>query len=159
MALDPERLIAARAAAAALAETEREVERRRRDFRSRLKALHEGGASLRDMASALALSHQRIHQLVKGDEGEEAQPAAAGERKSCCLCGEAEVNSRPTCMRCAGEAKRLLAGEGLGPDSALRLGRRHQRVHCGGCGRRPEAGESFPWGRAGAICQDCLDKL
>ncbi len=44
----------------------------RSDFHHAIRKLHAAGASMRDVAAAFGLSHQRVHQIVGG---EEAQPA------------------------------------------------------------------------------------
>lgn len=41
-----------------------EVERRKQEYFTAVRTLHEAGMPLREIASALGLSHQRVHQMV-----------------------------------------------------------------------------------------------
>jgi len=49
------------------------VERGRTEFHQAVRRLYASGASMRDIAEALGMSHQRVHQIVNGD-GEMATP-------------------------------------------------------------------------------------
>ena len=66
MALDPDLLNEAKIAEADLVEAERAAESARAEFNRAVRRLHLAGASLREIATALSLSHQRVHQIVKG---------------------------------------------------------------------------------------------
>jgi hypothetical protein len=57
-----------------LGELQEETERGRTEFHQAIRRLHAAGASMRDVAEALGLSHQRVHQIVNGG-GEMATPA------------------------------------------------------------------------------------
>jgi hypothetical protein len=46
-----------------------EVERRKQDYFTSVQTLHEAGMALREIASALGLSHQRVHQMVEEATG------------------------------------------------------------------------------------------
>ena len=46
-----------------------EVERRKQDYFTSVRTLHEAGMPLREIASALGLSHQRVHQMVEEATG------------------------------------------------------------------------------------------
>jgi Clp amino terminal domain, pathogenicity island component len=52
-----------------LLEAQHELERARADYNHAVRRLHAEGASLREIAEELGLSHQRIHQIVEGGEG------------------------------------------------------------------------------------------
>ena len=168
MSLDPFLLATARAAARTLQDAERAIEPLREDYRTCIRALNAGGASLREIAAALGLSHQRVHQLVQGEGRpmQKAPPPHAVARPvevgpTCGLCGEAAIDGAPGLPVCAGCRKigrLLMAGEVLEGDRGLRLARRHQRPHCLGCHRLPQAGEVFLAGVEGAVCPDCLER-
>src|SRR5215212_9276086 len=64
MTMDPELLNKARAAAERLSEAERQTLLTRADYHTALRRLHLAGASLREIAEALGLSHQRVQQIV-----------------------------------------------------------------------------------------------
>ena len=169
MSLDPPLLAKARAAAQALHQGEAGIEPLRENHRTGLRALHAAGASLREIATALGLSHQRVHQLVQPQTVAAEKPARRGRapaggprsRCTCCVCGgvgaAAATGYGSVCAPCRAAGQALLDGEGEGGDRGLRLVRRHQRPRCGACGRQPDAGEAFLAGAFGAMCRQCLD--
>jgi hypothetical protein len=61
-----------------LLDLQHETERARVDYHDSIRRLHAAGGSLREIADNLALSHQRIHQIV---EGEAQCGQKKGERK------------------------------------------------------------------------------
>lgn len=166
MSLDPFLLAKARAAIRTLQEAERAIEPLRHDYYASIRSLSTGGASLREIAAALGLSHQRVHQLVQGEARPKAKRAlppalsrVADSAPTCALCDEADVATGarlPICSDCRKTGRILMAGQALADDHGLRLARRHQRPHCLGCGRQPDAGEVFLAGARGAVCAECL---
>jgi hypothetical protein len=68
MTLDPELLTAARAARLRMVDAQHELEHARSDFHHAVGRLHAAGASMREIASELDLSHQRVHQIVSGGD-------------------------------------------------------------------------------------------
>jgi ClpX C4-type zinc finger len=94
MALDPDLVRDAEAARARLRDAQHAAERARADYHHAVRRLHERGGSLREVAEALRLSHQRVHQIVGAlDEG----PVGP-----CSFCG---------CSR--EECEKLIAGPGV----------------------------------------------
>jgi hypothetical protein len=67
MALDDAILAEAQAARETVLELERQQEHARGDYHHQIRRLHAAGGSLREIADALGLSHQRVHQIV-GEE-------------------------------------------------------------------------------------------
>src|SRR5712691_1495165 len=67
--LDPRLCEQARAAAGQLLEAERQVRMVRTDYHTAIRRLHLAGGSLREVAEALSLSHQRVQQIVDGAGG------------------------------------------------------------------------------------------
>ena len=70
-----------------LIDAERDAETARADFHRAVRRLHLHGASLRELAASLGLSHQRVHQIVESAGGSRRwlaprprppRPAAAG---------------------------------------------------------------------------------
>ena len=51
-----------------LLDLQREIEHARVDYNDAVRRLHAAGASLREIAENLAISHQRVHQIVEGGE-------------------------------------------------------------------------------------------
>jgi hypothetical protein len=71
--LDPELLKQARAERDRLVDLQHEVERARSEYHHAIRRLNAAGASLREIADELGLSHQRVHQIVDVS-GEPAGP-------------------------------------------------------------------------------------
>lgn len=69
MTLNRESLHAATIARDALMEREHEAERARVDYHHAIRRLHADGGSLREIAEALSMSHQRVHQIVDPGDG------------------------------------------------------------------------------------------
>jgi hypothetical protein len=70
MVLDKELLEQARAARDQLLSLQHDAETAKVDYHHLIRVLHASGASMREMAEALGMSHQRIHQIVDGGEPE-----------------------------------------------------------------------------------------
>jgi Clp amino terminal domain, pathogenicity island component len=82
MTLDDAILGEAKAAREAVLELERQQEHAKVDYHHQIRRLHAAGGSLREIADALGLSHQRVHQIV-GEEIVEMRfpvPGSAGVR-------------------------------------------------------------------------------
>lgn len=69
MTLDEQLLQKARAEGERFAEAERQALLARTDYHTVVRRLHLSGGSLREIARALGLSHQRVQQIVKGAGG------------------------------------------------------------------------------------------
>jgi Clp amino terminal domain, pathogenicity island component len=66
--LDPATLREARSSRDRMLEAQHALERARADYGHAIRRLHAEGGSLREIAENLGLSHQRVHQIVEGDE-------------------------------------------------------------------------------------------
>jgi ClpA/ClpB-like protein len=66
MTLDEQVLEEARQARQRLVDLESQTAHARVDYHHAIKKLHAAGGSLREIAEALELSHQRVHQIVEG---------------------------------------------------------------------------------------------
>jgi len=66
MTLDEKVLAEAKDVRARLVELESQTAHTRVDYHHAIKKLHAAGGSLREIAEALELSHQRVHQIVEG---------------------------------------------------------------------------------------------
>jgi ClpX C4-type zinc finger len=126
--IDEELLANARQAQEGLIEAEQDAEVARAEFHRAVRRLHLRGASLRELADALQLSHQRIHQIVD---------AAGGARRwrrrdrtpvelSCSFCGRAQRKTRKLvagpgvyiCEKCVELAESVIAS-GRSREAAL----------------------------------------
>src|SRR5258705_7309349 len=66
MTLDEQVLAEAREVRQRLVDLESQTAHARVDYHHAIKKLHAEGGSLREIAEALELSHQRVHQIVEG---------------------------------------------------------------------------------------------
>ncbi len=73
MTLDETILTEARALRSRLLELQHEADRAKLDYHHGIRRLHAAGGSMREIAEALDLSHQRVHQIVEGDEPVDAR--------------------------------------------------------------------------------------
>src|SRR6059058_6347466 len=74
MTLDEQILAEARDVRQRLVDLESQTGHARVDYHHAIKKLHAAGGSLREIAEALELSHQRVHQIVEGPP----MPASGG---------------------------------------------------------------------------------
>jgi hypothetical protein len=179
--LDPDLLRAAEAARARLLEAQHAAERARADYHHAVRRLHAAGGSLREIADALRLSHQRVHQII--DEAEE--PGRWWRRRgrrpqglACSFCGRprkdcAKLIGGPglyICERCVAAAAGLAAGAAVQDPAraGMRLEPAGSEVRCSFCGREarlvrhlvgggPAAAPDGKFGQPARICDQCLD--
>jgi hypothetical protein len=110
----------AREAGARLAEALQEAEIAKTDYHQAIRRLHLAGASLREIAEALDLSHQRVHQIVESAGGTPDWRSRRRTELDCSFCGAGQDT-----------VQKLVAGPGV--------------IICDGCVRR--AREVFATGR------------
>jgi hypothetical protein len=105
--MDEALLAEARQAQDRLIDAERDADVARAEFHRAVRRLHLHGASLRELASGLGLSHQRVHQIVE---------AAGGSRR---WVRRERVRPDPGLLRCTfcgkdqKRVKKLIAGPGV----------------------------------------------
>jgi ATP-dependent Clp protease ATP-binding subunit ClpC len=68
MTLDKDTLNEGRELRSRLLELQHEADRAQLDYHHAIRRLHAAGGSMREIAEALDVSHQRVHQIVEGDE-------------------------------------------------------------------------------------------
>jgi len=68
MTLDESTLTEARELRSRLLELQHDADRAKLDYHHAIRRLHAAGGSMREIAEELDLSHQRVHQIVEGDE-------------------------------------------------------------------------------------------
>jgi hypothetical protein len=125
------------------------AERARADYHLAIRRLHAAGGSLREIAEALRLSHQRVHQIID----EAAKPTvvasaptdSAGPPGPCSFCGRsheecAQLIAGPgvfICDRCVAEATRLSASAPVKgwAEGLLRLEASESEARCSFCGK------------------------
>jgi hypothetical protein len=176
MPLHQELLDEARAAEARLIDAERAAEIARADFHHAVRRLQLSGGSLREIAEALGLSHQRVHQIVEGAGG--ARPwrrvarrgaAERGDTLKCSFCGKQQRQVRKLiagpgvyiCNECIEKADRVIAtGEAAAtPLSAMTSAGEEKEagaVKCSFCGKRRHQVSGVAVAARVGICTECL---
>jgi hypothetical protein len=180
MGLDRELVREAERAKEQLAVTRHAAYRAKVDYHRAIRRLHAAGGSLREIAEALRLSHQRVHQIIE----EAAEPTRRREPQllqepvgPCSFCGRprdvcAKLIAGPrvfVCDRCVIQATRLAAGAAVEgqAERPMRLEASESKVRCSFCGLEARkvrhlvaSGLSVPAGKFGdlpRICDKCLD--
>jgi len=108
--VNDELLIEARRAQERLIDAERDADVARAEFYRAVRRLHLHGASLRELASSLGLSHQRVHQIVE---------EAGGSRRWVRIRGSSGRNRSRDMLACTfcgktqNEVRKLIAGPGV----------------------------------------------
>ena len=81
---------------------EREADLARVSYQHAIRRLHAGGASLREIADALGLSYQRVHQIVDVAAGKGSIRSSAAKPMRCSFCDRSQA-----------EARKLIGGPGV----------------------------------------------
>lgn len=160
MTINPELLTIARKSGNELAEAERQALVARAEYHTALRRLHLAGASLREIAEALALSHQRVHQIVDASGGSWWRKTwrTRGTKRDaiCSWCGRppSEVDKLVAgpnvyiCDGCVREAERTLRKSD--ERTASRVAR------CSFCRRFGGTKRKVVTGRHASVCAECL---
>lgn len=123
MPVDEDLLAAAKTAGDRFTAAERDADLARADYHHAVRRLHLAGASLRDVAQALGISHQRVQQIVKASGGTWWSFIWRGRNVRpdmiCSFCGRpstqvAKLIAGPRvyiCDACVGAAEQVLRGE------------------------------------------------
>lgn len=177
MALDEKLVQEALAVRERCSELELQLAQEKADFVRAIRRLHASGASLREIADALELSHQRVHQLVEGsDRSGWIARLTRGRRQSgprspasCSFCGTSQFDTRKLiggpgvwiCERCVGAATRLASDGSPSTDDAERFDlvpEDDKATRCNFCGRGLRRAKRIVRGGPSAhtICDGCL---
>ena len=176
MPLHQELLDDARASEARLIDAERAADIARADFHHAVRRLQLSGGSLREIAEALGLSHQRVHQIVEGAGG--ARPWRRASRRGagdpgamlkCSFCGKQQRQVRKLiagpgvyiCNECIEKADRVIAtGEATAtPLSAMKSVAEDDDApafKCSFCGKRRHQVSGLAAAARVVICTECL---
>jgi hypothetical protein len=183
MGLDPELVREAERAKEHLAVAQHVADRAKVDYHQAIRRLHAAGGSLREIAQALRMSHQRVHQII--DEAAEPArrwwrrdpPRLSGPEEPCSFCGRprdvcAKLIAGPRvfiCDRCVVQATRLAADPAVEDqaEGPMRLEPPGSQVRCSFCNLEARkvrhlvvSGLSVPAGKFGElprICDKCRD--
>ena len=178
--MDEALLAEARQAQERLIDAERDADVARAEFHRAVRRLHLHGASLRELASGLGLSHQRVHQIVEAAGGSRRWLRRDRVRPDpgllvCTFCGTGQKQVKmliagPSvyiCDRCVDLAKSVISdGQPVTTQAAeLTAGPADEpRTQCSFCGkcRDQVAGLVVSSARTGrntraTTCNECLD--
>jgi ClpX C4-type zinc finger len=183
MALDPDLVRAAVVARERLAVAQHEAERARVGYHHAIRQLHAAGGSLREIAEALRMSHQRVHQIID----EAAEPTRRRWRREpqvlpgppgpCSFCGRphdvcARLIAGPgvfICDRCVVHAFRLDATAAVDDraEAPMLLEPSGSQARCSFCGKQARrvrrvvtsglaGARDGKYGQQPRICDRCL---
>jgi len=165
--ISAELLKKAQSAGATLADSERQLQLARADYHAIVRRMHLAGGSLREIADALGLSHQRVQQIVR-DAGGTWWRRVWRTRNSkrdliCtwCVRSSTEVSKLIAgpdvfiCDSCVEAAERAARGTQLSSGS-LRAARQGERSRCSFCSKRRSGERTLVIGPAANVCTECL---
>ena len=169
MTINDQLLKKALAAGDRLADAERQVQLARTEYHTIVRRMHLAGGSLREIAQALELSHQRIQQMVEGAGGSWWQRIWGTRNRKrgliCTFCNRpqdevARLIAGPKvyiCDACVALAERSLTGSSdPAPRASLALAGDGTRARCSFCRKGRTADRPLLAGPAGIICGECL---
>ena len=168
MTLDESLLRSAREAGARWVDGQHRAELAKADYHHTIRRLHVMGASLREIAGALNISHQRVHQIIEatgGTEGWQPHKRATGTL-ACTFCDQpkdavANLIAGPgvcICDRCVTSAQRILADPRSPETDRTRLepAITTSKTRCSFCRKRAQDVTSLIAGPGVHICDRCL---
>ncbi|GAA2810770.1 ClpX C4-type zinc finger protein [Crossiella cryophila] len=158
MPLDETLLAATRAATEGWRAAQRATEQAKAEYQRSVRRLHLSGASLREIADALDLSHQRVHQLVEAAGGvPDWRPRKEPSGRACSFCATPEEESARLvagpqifiCDNCVNQAQLVLAGH------PSRLDQAAGRFTCSFCAKPATEVGPVATGPGVRICGGC----
>jgi hypothetical protein len=171
MPLDTGLLSEARTAEARVIDAEQAADIARAEFHGAVRRLQLAGASLREIAEALGLSHQRVHQIVEAAGGSRRwrrHRASQGERPSCSFCGQDQKHVKALiagpgvfiCDRCIGRVHKVLAGTGTRVSTPVaiieQVNDEDRTQRCSFCGNRRHQVSAMASVGSARICSECV---
>ena len=167
MVLDHDLLEKAKTAGGRLAEAERQALTSRADYHTAIRRLHLAGGSLREIAQALAVSHQRVQQIVDVAGGSWWRRVWRTRNLTrdaiCTWCDRppSEVSkliAGPNvyiCDACTAIAERAMTGSTRSAGE-LRQAREGEKGRCSFCSKKKSHKRPLVTGPAANICGECL---
>jgi hypothetical protein len=163
--VDRELLEKARTAGAAFQDADRRLRSSRADYHTAIRRLHLAGASLREIADELSLSHQRVQQIVDGAGGtwwrRIWRTRNATRDLICTWCGrpDSEVTKLIAgpdvfiCESCIEAAERAMRGL---PEAGLKRATGTANARCAFCSRRRSQKRAIVVAPSANVCDQCL---
>lgn len=168
MILNDELLKKTKLASQALAEAEHKAELARAEYNTAIRRLHLASGSLREVAQAVGLSHQRIQQIVDGAGGSwwsRIWRSRNVKRDTVCTFCErppsevASLVAGPNvfvCDGCIGRAERA-ASEGTNAGADFRkMGDEKTKLKCSFCGKPKTRARVLIVNKRARVCGECL---
>lgn len=170
MPLDADLLSQARTAEAHVIDAEHDAEVARAEFHRAVRRLQLAGGSLREIADALGLSHQRVHQIVEsagGSRGWRKGRADSGELLSCSFCGKDQKQIKKLiagprvyiCNECIHRVHVVLAGAGKTVSTPIatigQVSDTDRAERCSFCGKRRHQVAAMASTGHKQICNEC----
>jgi hypothetical protein len=159
MTLDEEILRKAQLAASRVAEADKSAALARAEYNTIIRRIHLGGASLREIAGALGISHQRVQQIVDDAGGSWWQRRTRDMVCTFCSRPPSEVSkliSGPNvfvCDGCVSLAEKALSQTSPGGSLALAGG---GKASCSFCGKRRANDRPMVIGPSSNVCHACV---
>lgn len=160
MVIDEEHLKRAKTAGEQLVEAERAALLARAEYNTVVRRMHLAGASLREIAAALGISHQRVQQIVDEAGGSWWRPRKRDAICTFCERPPSEVKkllSGPNvfiCDACVERAEGTLAGKPSRGEGTLALAK-GGKAQCSFCGKRRSSDRPLVLGPTSNICGEC----
>src|SRR6266566_1699794 len=164
MALDEDLLLQARESSARSVAAQHQAELAKADYQHAVRRLHFAGGSLREIAEALGMSHQRVHQIIEasGGTGGWKPRKKATTEVACTFCGlppteVAKLVAGPgvlICDGCVALAQRVIREAGPVETARTRLDPVPQasKLGCSFCGKSTDTVEALVAGPGVRIC-------
>jgi ribosomal protein S14 len=173
MSVDERLLAEASAAAARVTESEDRLEGAKAEYRRAVRRLHLAGASMREVAEALGISHQRVHQIIEGGgvrRWRRRRPRDSSAQRACSFCGREQRLVRKLiagpsvyiCDPCILAAVGVSTSGRPAKDPALQSVESTSERTCSFCGKARRAvdalvaGPAYPTRVPPMICNECL---
>lgn len=173
MPVDRALLTEASAAASRVADLEDQLEGAKADYRQTVRRLHLAGASMREVADALGISHQRVHQII--EEGgvrrwRRRRGQEPAEQRVCSFCGREQRQVRKLvagpdvyiCDPCILAAVGVTASGRPAKDPNLEPVASSSQLLCSFCGKARTqvgalvSGAAREGRKSPTICDECL---
>jgi hypothetical protein len=165
--LSPDLLEQARATGRTFDEAERQALLARTEYHTAIRRLHLAGGSLREIAQALSVSHQRVQQIVTGAGGTWWRKVWGSRTirpdATCTWCGKppSEVDKLVAgpkvyiCDGCVASAERALKKSSAAGPFTKSL-KQSLTSRCAFCRKRGSGSRALIEAKSGNLCEDCL---
>jgi ClpX C4-type zinc finger len=171
VAIDAQLLSRAQAAESRLIDAEQAADVARDEFRRAVRRLQLAGASLREIADALGLSHQRVHQIVDeagGTRSWRTRRVTPDDLLRCTVCSKDQRHVMKLiagpgvyiCDECVARAIAVLVRgteEASEPAALRRVSHEAREERCSFCGKQRPQVPAMASSDDLRICSECLD--